>query len=55
VATTLNDYATLLRCTNRKSEAKQMTVRADRILAKNRDNKLANQTVHVKTLIDSSR
>ena len=53
VATTLNDYASLLRKTNRKSEAREMSVRANRILAKNRAAKLANQSVHVKTLINS--
>jgi len=30
-----------------------MSVRANRILAKNRAAKLANQSVHVKTLINS--
>jgi Tfp pilus assembly protein PilF len=55
VGTTLNDYASLLRCTNRKAEAKVMTVRANRILAKSQATKLANQSVHVKALMDGSQ
>ena len=55
VATTLNDYASLLRKTNRKSEAREMSARASLILADNRAAKLANQSVHVKALIDAHR
>ncbi len=55
VATTLNDYASLLRKTNRKSQAQEMSVRANPILANNRTAKLANQSVHVKALVDPSQ
>jgi hypothetical protein len=55
VAVTLNDYASLLRKTNRKSEARQMAARADRILVKEQASKLAKQSVHVKALANSSQ
>jgi hypothetical protein len=54
LATTLNDYASLLRKTHRPSEASELFARAAQIMAKNRAAKLASQSVHVKALKSTS-
>jgi hypothetical protein len=54
VATTLSDYALLLRKTNRKSQAREMANRANRIREKDQAAKLASQAIHAKTLMNAA-